>query len=855
MLTPYHTRYKAFLLQKSKNESSFQKYLPALMSARIDLHPHQIEAALFASQSPFSEGVILADEHGLGKTISAGIVLLDALIDNKKNLLVLCPHEHITHWKNELKEKFDIEAFDFKDKGKKEGIILLSYMQVCENAETLSQIPWDLCVLDEAHFLANDKISGEVIHKVLKGRRKLLLTATPMQNSLLDLYYLIRLVDDKIFGSSAELFKQKYIANQALKAELVSRIQMICQRTLRQQALTMQLPNRIVKTIMIYPSQKEINLSKRMSLYFHREKLIAFPKIQEAYIRLTYWKLLASSTQALTQSLEKVADRLEDRAEAKEELEDLKEVISLSRAIKSTNRSQKFLDVIQNAMAKLKQSGANDKIIVFSENNTTLAFLNDLLKTTGYKTVLSTPGTLDKAYKDFKTKAQILLAGDHFAKNHHTAFCNCVINYDVPWNVQKLERRITCCHTYGQKNDVLVVNFIDPSNRADKRLYTVLNKKLKKFDEVFGATETVLGDIHTIDDLQHTLGNLRTEAEIKAEQEFFATEHKEIIDKQMEQAQNDLLANFDESIAEKFKFYSAQIPQNIKELENNLWEISKEVLENKASIDEDEKSIFMSKPSFNGVKLSRLDFKMGANVPRGQHYTFNSPLAKAVINKCLEGELLEGRLTLKQGFGFQSGSKGIIGLWCGYALSSTNYTSTPILCGYMLNGKELTHEECKKIMALEVINYSGGHQLRDKDEKQAPKSDDEHLMELKQKLMENWQKQMLINQNEDLQKELKKLEKWAQEEVEGLKIANAQSIETYKALKEAKENAGSFAEKFIINKALADFEKNKQNEKKKKEDLAAIISHKKEVFMKEAAAKSSPRIWDEELFTIRFTVA
>lgn len=158
-------------------------------------------------------------------------------------------------------------------------------------------------------------------------------------------------------------------------------------------------------------------------------------------------------------------------------------------------------------------------------------------------------------------------------------------------------------------------------------------------------------------------------------------------------------------------------------------------------------------------------------------------------------------------------------------------------------------------MELEVINYSGGRRYKDDEEIQAPKIDDEHLIGLKQKAMDKWQKEMLSEQDNSLQKELIKLEKWAEEEIEGLKVAGSESEMEYKTLKEAKESASSFAEKFKINKALADFEKNKQNANKKKEELASIIYHKKEAFVKEAEAKSAPRIWDEELFIVRFTVA
>lgn len=223
-LTPYHARYYAMLLARSTTSGSLERYLPTLMGANIDLDPHQIEAALFASRSQFRDGVILADEEGLGKTIEAGIALLQAAIEDKTYLLVLCPPTLLDHWKSELLEKFSLECFGLQDAKSKEGVVLLTYQEAQRNADTLAGIPWDLCVLDEAHRLANanlaEPVLSESIRTALSDRPKLLLTATPMQNSLLDLYHLIRFVDETAFGSDAAVFREKYIERKSLRDEL-----------------------------------------------------------------------------------------------------------------------------------------------------------------------------------------------------------------------------------------------------------------------------------------------------------------------------------------------------------------------------------------------------------------------------------------------------------------------------------------------------------------------------------------------------------------------------------------------------------------------------------------------------------
>jgi hypothetical protein len=351
-----------------------------------------------------------------------------------------------------------------------------------------------------------------------------------MQNSLLDLYFLIRFVDDTAFGSDPEVFREQYMGSKPLTEELISRAQLICQRTLKRQALTMQPTKRIVSTMLVPPMPKEDALSKRMSLYFHRENLIAFPKIREHYIRLTYWKLLASSPAALCSSLERVIKRLEKIPGAEDELRDLLEVLDMAAAIKTTARDRAFLDTLKDAMRLLDESGAPQKAAVFSENRTTLTHLYELLTSSGYKNKVTMYSGGEKgreALEAFQDKARIFLATDSAGAGLNLSHCSLVINYDMPWNVQKLEQRISRCHRYGQKHDVLVFNFIDPHNRADRRLYDLLNKKLKMFDAVFGASETVLGDVQYKDANMEITA--RTSEEIAQDAALFEWENKEKI--------------------------------------------------------------------------------------------------------------------------------------------------------------------------------------------------------------------------------------------------------------------------------------------------------------------------------------
>ena len=188
----------------------------SLFDAAVDLNPHQIEAALFALHSPLSKGVMLADEVGLGKTIEAGIVLCQLWAERKRRLLVICPASLRSQWSAELSEKFNLPTLVVDAKIRKQSlrngrdplqgqhVVVASFHFIHSLRDEVSLIPWDVVVIDEAHKLRNvyrpsNKV-GKGIQQATKDRRKLLLTATPLQNSLLELYGLSTLIDDQIFG-------------------------------------------------------------------------------------------------------------------------------------------------------------------------------------------------------------------------------------------------------------------------------------------------------------------------------------------------------------------------------------------------------------------------------------------------------------------------------------------------------------------------------------------------------------------------------------------------------------------------------------------------------------------------------
>lgn len=227
MITSFHAKYFAHELTRRHAPNDVGRLSQSLFDASVDLNPHQIEAALFALKSPLSKGVLLADEVGLGKTIEAGIVLCQYWSERRRRLLVICPASLRKQWALELEEKFNLPAVvldaktsrDFLKQGKsplsQKAIVVLSYNYANKIRDELKAIQLDLVVIDEAHKLHNayresNKI-GQGLRWATEDCRKLLLTATPLQNSLLELYGLSTLIDDHIFGD-VNAFRSQYVS-------------------------------------------------------------------------------------------------------------------------------------------------------------------------------------------------------------------------------------------------------------------------------------------------------------------------------------------------------------------------------------------------------------------------------------------------------------------------------------------------------------------------------------------------------------------------------------------------------------------------------------------------------------------
>jgi len=327
MITSFHAKYFAHELTRRHGPNGIGRLSQSLFDASVDLNPHQIEAALFALRSPLSKGVLLADEVGLGKTIEAGIVLCQYWSERRRRLLVICPASLRKQWALELEEKFNLPAFvldakTWRDTLKKEqsplnqkAIIILSYNYANRIRDELKSIAWDLVVIDEAHKLRNayresNKI-GQGLRWALEDCRKLLLTATPLQNSLLELYGLSTLIDEHLFGD-VNAFRSQYVSAGGDLDGLRQRLSGFCRRTLRNQVTEyIRYTERHTITQPFRPTDDEHQLYEAVGAFLLRPNSYAIPNRQRHLTELILRKLLASSSLAIAGTLETMKLRLE----------------------------------------------------------------------------------------------------------------------------------------------------------------------------------------------------------------------------------------------------------------------------------------------------------------------------------------------------------------------------------------------------------------------------------------------------------------------------------------------------------------------------------------------------------------
>lgn len=765
MITDYQAKYIAHDLTRRRSSDSAERLAVAVAGAQVDMNPHQVDAALFAFASPLSKGALLADEVGLGKTIEAGLVISQRWAEGKRRILIIAPANLRKQWHQEMAEKFfipctileaksynaEIKASKFKPFQPHDSVVICSYQFARSKVSDVATTPWDLVVIDEAHRLRNVYKPSNVIANTLKGalaeRNKLLLTATPLQNSLLELFGLVSFIDEHSFGD-LKSFREQFagVTQERAFGLLRERLKPICHRTLRRQ-VTAYVPYTKRHAILqeFSPDEAEDRLYNLVTAYLQRDNLQALPAGQRALMTLVLRKLLASSSFAIAGALSSISERLQSRLgqgrrlasltdtveedyealdETKEEWADddpaeplseadlraleteiteLREFAALATSIEQNAKGRALLTALEVGFAKAREFGAAEKAIIFTESRRTQSYLLRVLagspwadsivlfngsntdeqsraiyqewlkrhtgsdRVTGSRTADMRSALVDY----FRDHGKIMIATEAGAEGINLQFCSMIVNYDLPWNPQRIEQRIGRCHRYGQKHDVVVVNFLNRKNEADQRVYQLLSEKFQLFEGVFGASDEVLGAIESGVDFEKRIAEIyqqcRQPSDIQAAFDGLQRELSSEITEAMTVARRKLLENFDDEVREKLRIRDQDTDQHLKHFERQLMLLAAHELDGAAS--------FINGSSFRLDVLP--DWVDDRSVPTGLYelprrtgeahfFRLNHPLGDAIIARAAQRELpaaevvfdytgYEGRISLMEPLVGQSG--------------------------------------------------------------------------------------------------------------------------------------------------------------------------------------------------------
>lgn len=948
MITEYHAKLFAHELSRRHSVADAEKLAGALMDAQVDLNPHQVEAALFAFKSPLSKGAILADEVGLGKTIEAGLVLAQKWTEGRRRILVITPANLRKQWAQELAEKFFLpsvilEARNYNKLAKdgvrhpfeQKALVICSFQFAARHADELMVIPWDLVVIDEAHRLRNvyrpDNRIGKALKGALANAPKVLLTATPLQNSLMELYGLVSLIDDYAFGD-AKSFRAQYarLAGDNQFDELKGRLKPVCHRTLRRQVLEyIRYTNRIPITQEFVPTDAEQKLYDMVSDYLRRPSLQALPSSQRTLMTLIMRKLLASSTFAIAGALDSLARKLErqlrndkglrqkleeeisedyeeyeevadeweaegeepelltpdDIANIETEIADLRAFRDLAVSISENAKGQALLSALRAGFAKALELGGAEKTIIFTESRRTQEYLVRLLGENGYdgKLVLFNGSNADPHSKAiyaawverhkgtdrvtgsrtadmraalvdyFRENASIMIATEAAAEGINLQFCSMVVNYDLPWNPQRIEQRIGRCHRYGQRYDVVVVNFLNKNNAADQRVYELLAEKFKLFSGVFGASDEVLGAIESGVEFEKRIvsiyQNCRSTEHIEAEFERLRTEMESNITVTMEDTRRKLLENFDAEVHDRLKINMSQSKEYLDRYARMLWAVTKHELGKQAKFDDDYFT-FSLKSSPGGIDVAPGSYFMARHGIDGHRYRLGHPLAQHLLAAAAMRNLNGASVAFDYTAWPQTAVAierfiGKAGTLVAHKLSVRGADDQDhiILAAITDEGTRLDPKAAMRLFELPA-RIDGAAELTLPDPvRQAIDAERKSILD-----------DMAARQSAWFDEEIDKLDNWAEDKRAGLKADLKELDEQIKALKKEIRQTGNLPDKLVLQRQTRTLETRRDEAWRAYDAAAKDIEVQKDGLLDQVEERLGQSVSDEELFAIRFEI-
>ncbi|HEX2066110.1 MAG TPA: SNF2-related protein, partial [Candidatus Thermoplasmatota archaeon] len=464
----------------------------AQLRRKIKILPHQVKAAIKVLNQ-LQGRAILADEVGLGKTIEAGIVMKELVARGKaKSILILTPASLAGQWQQELWDKFG-ERFvrhddeEFKGFSRHDKIVAsIDTAKSPQHSRDIIAREWDLVIIDEAHYLKNKKTQRYSLADDITARHALMLTATPIQNNLIELYNLINLIKPGLLGTMQN-FEEEYIGDAQGRVLLhAQRLQTLLQQVLirnRRAETGLKFPERKVETHRVKASKGEYELHQAVSNFIR-----SYKDFFESHLALMVLEReVASSAPALVKTLENMAPKVHD-PEVAAAMDDLR---ALGENIKRNSKVNLILDIAKNT---------KEKMIVFTQFRETQELLSRRLKQEGVENVKFhgqlTPGRRRNALEEFrgagKGAPQVLVATDSGSEGLNLQFCHILVNYDLPWNPMRVEQRIGRVHRIGQDSSNVVILNLAVADTIEDYVLQVLYEKIKLFEVAIGEMDLIL---------------------------------------------------------------------------------------------------------------------------------------------------------------------------------------------------------------------------------------------------------------------------------------------------------------------------------------------------------------------------
>jgi superfamily II DNA/RNA helicase len=925
----------------------------ALFDACVDLNPHQIDAAAFALRNPLTKGALLADEVGLGKTIEAGLVLCQYWAERKRRLLVICPAGLRKQWGLELKEKFNLQSVILDARTYRQAhesgnpnpfstecVVVTSLNFASTMRAEIRAVEFDLVVIDEAHKLRNayrpSNKMGQNIKWAVEERRKLLLTATPLQNSLLEVFGLASVLDDRIFGD-ANSFRSQYAVSGSDTNALRDRLQHFCQRTLRRQVIEyIQYTERRPLTFIFHPTDDEQKLYEAVSEYLMRENTFALPKRQRHLTSLILRKLLASSSHAVANTLETMKARLglmrdgqtvldhlaEDLIESEEieedlldeilddndeeadqagqenssrpdleaEIADLTRYAQWARSIGIDTKSLSLQKALEVGFFEMAKVGAKRKALIFTESRRTQEYLRSFLEAHGYggqivvfngtnadprsrqildRWIEANAGTgrvtgsrpIDSRtalIEHFRDHASVMIATEAAAEGVNLQFCSLVLNYDLPWNPQRIEQRIGRCHRYGQKHDVVVINFLNERNQADRRVHQLLSEKFSLFNGVFGASDEVLGSIESGVDFERRVlaiyQQCRTTLEIDAAFKQLQGEMDESIQVRMDDTRKVLLEQFDEDVHGRLKMRLSDARTNLDRIGRLYWTLTRFILADHAAFDNTAMAFDLNQPPQPRFKPGRyhLISKSQTNVPGDFLYRLSHPLGEWVIDKGKKYPAPIARVTFDishypvklsvvEAIKGQSGWLDLQHL----VIDSIETEKYLLFSAFVDSGKSLDQETCERL-----FNCPGTADRLDN----VPEDAKTRLMKEGKRHADAAIARSLEDNNRLFAEERERLEKWAEDMVFAAEKELGDTKAQIKAVRRQARLATTLDEQNELQQKLAALEKKQRKQRQQIFEVEDQIAEKRDALIDGLQKRMSQNARVESLFTIQWRV-